>query len=254
MTGRVKFSQMQTFWQDVKTSMAVLSRLPVHARFDRLPLAIWAFPVVGLVISTACVLLLMICDWIGLGIGLSVALAMTLGVMMTGAMHEDGIADTADGFWGGWTAARRLEIMRDSQIGTYGVLALVLVMLARFSALSATVNGFNYGAIIAAAILSRAAMPYVMLLLAPARADGLSVQTGRPDRKAVTLGAGVALALSWALVGFVSTVVAGCVCVVVIAGFMRLAKAKIGGQTGDVLGATQVICELAALAVFIAAV
>jgi adenosylcobinamide-GDP ribazoletransferase len=254
MTGHLKVSQIRLAQDDVKTAFAVLSRLPVQARFDRLTWAIWAFPVVGFVISFASVLVLLICDWIGLGIGLSVAFAMSLGVFMTGAMHEDGIADSADGLWGGWTPERRLEIMRDSHIGTYGVLALVLVMLARFSALSATVNAFNYGAIIAAAMLSRAAIPYVMLLLHPARTDGLSVQTGRPDRVAVSVGALLALAASWLCVGFVATVLAACALMAITAGIMRLAKVKIGGQTGDILGATQVVCELIALAVFMAAI
>lgn len=236
---------------DIKTAFALLTRLPVKAEFERSAHSIWAFPIVGAVIGVIALATALICDWFGLGLSMSVGVTMASTVVITGALHEDGIADSADGLWGGWTPVRRLEIMRDSHIGTYGVLALILVMLLRFSALGSLLNDLHLGGIIAAAILSRAAIPYVMTLLPPARQDGLSVQTGTPNRLAVSFGALIALGFCVGLVGFIATVLTGCVMLAVVAVVIKIAKSKIGGQTGDILGATQVLCELAAYASFI---
>jgi adenosylcobinamide-GDP ribazoletransferase len=237
---------------DIKTAFALLTRLPVNARFDRSAQAIWAAPIVGAVVGIIALATTLVCGWFGLGQGISVGLAMVSSVIITGAMHEDGIADSADGLWGGWTKERRLEIMRDSHIGTYGVLALIIVMLFRFSALGALLNNLHLGAFVAAAILSRAALPYVMTLLPHARADGLSVQTGRPSRQTASFGALIAIVPCLFLVGFTATVITSCVLILVVAGVIKIANAKVGGQTGDILGATQVLSELAALACFVA--
>lgn len=235
---------------DVKTAFALLTRLPVKASFDRTAQATWAFPIVGAGVGIFVLALALLCDWLGLGLGLSAGVAIAGGAILTGALHEDGLADSADGLWGGWTPERRLAIMRDSHIGTYGVLALILAIMLRFMAVTAVMNSFHLGALIAAAALSRAAIPFVMMLLPHARADGLSVQTGRPSRQTVLIGAVIALALSCVTGGFVPTVFAASACVVCTMVVMKIAKTKIGGQTGDILGATQILCELGVLAVF----
>jgi adenosylcobinamide-GDP ribazoletransferase len=235
---------------DVKTAFALLTRLPVKASFDRTAQATWAFPIVGVGVGVFILATALLCDWLGLGLGLSAGVAIAGGVILTGALHEDGLADSADGLWGGWTPARRLDIMRDSHIGTYGVLALILAIILRFMAISAVLNTLHLGAIIVAAVLSRAAIPFVMTLLPHARADGLSVQTGRPSRQTVVAGAVIALILSWLAGGFVPTVFAACLCVLIVIAVMRIAKTKIGGQTGDILGATQILCELGVLGMF----
>lgn len=236
---------------DIATALALLTRLPVRARFDRSAQAAWAFPIVGAVVAALSGLVALILGWFGVSSGVAVAFAMACMVVMTGAIHEDGLADTADGLWGAWDKDRRLEIMRDSHIGTYGVLGLGLVLVTRFEALTVLAySGHLISGLIAAAALSRAAMPYVMVLLPHARSDGLSVKTGRPTRHAASFGALMAFFVSWVAVGFVPTVVAGLVVAAVTAGVMAIAKSKIGGQTGDILGATQVVCDIAALAVF----
>lgn len=234
---------------DIKTAFALLTRLPVKASFERTAEATWAFPIVGAVVGLITLTIALLSDWIGLGLGVSTGLAIAGAVFITGAMHEDGIADSADGLWGGWTPARRLEIMRDSHIGTYGVLALIMVMLLRFSAISVVMNNLHLGALVAAAVLSRAAMPFVMTLLPHARDDGLSVQTGRPSGTSAAIGAVIALALAWLSIGFVPMVCAASACGLVIVAVMKIATAKIGGQTGDILGATQILCELCVLAI-----
>ncbi|WP_417243070.1 adenosylcobinamide-GDP ribazoletransferase [Celeribacter sp.] len=253
MTEQDKSTAFRPLAQDVATTMALLTRLPVRAKFDRTAQAVWAFPLAGLAVALIAGAVATIAIWLSLGSALTAALAIATGVIVTGAMHEDGLADSADGLWGGWHISRRLEIMRDSRIGTYGVLALILALLIRFSALSAVAHaGVIVPALLAAAMLSRAVIPFTMTLLPHARTDGLSVQTGRPPRRAAVLAALLGLALSWIVVGFVPMVLAASACAATGAIAGAVAKAKIGGQTGDILGATQLLCELAALVTFAA--
>ncbi|TNE69026.1 MAG: adenosylcobinamide-GDP ribazoletransferase [Rhodobacteraceae bacterium] len=236
---------------DIATALALLTRIPVRAGFARSAEAAWAFPLAGLAVGLVAGAVATIAGWFGLGAGLIAGFALAALVIATGAMHEDGLADCADGFWGGFERARRLEIMRDSRIGAYGVIALILALLLRFTALSTLAHDdLIVTAMIASAMLSRAALPYLMVLMPPARTDGLSVTTGRPPRDAASLGAVVAFLLSWLVVGFVPTVVAASTIVGTAFLASRIATAKIGGQTGDVLGATQLLSEIAALTVF----
>ncbi|PTQ71326.1 adenosylcobinamide-GDP ribazoletransferase [Celeribacter persicus] len=236
---------------DIATALALLTRIPVRASFTRSAEAAWAFPLAGLAVGLVAGAVATIAGWLGLGAGMIAGLALAALVITTGAMHEDGLADCADGFWGGFNRARRLEIMRDSRIGAYGVIALILALLLRFTALSTLAHDdLIVTAMIASAMLSRAALPYLMALMPPARSDGLSVTTGRPPRDAASLGAVVAFMLSWLVVGFAPTVAAASAVVVTTYVAARIAKTKIGGQTGDVLGATQLITEIAALTVF----
>ena len=118
--------------------------------------------------------------WRGVSAG-AAAVVMLLGqVMMTGGLHEDGLADTADGLWGGWTRDRRLEIMRDSRIGSYGVIALVLALLARWTVVVQLIAVGHRGAIVAAAVLSRGVLPGVMAPVPNARSDGFYKGVRRP--------------------------------------------------------------------------
>ena len=237
---------------DIATALALLTRLPVNASFARSAQAPWAYPLAGLAVALIAGAVATICGWLGLGAGLTAAFAITTPIIVTGAMHEDGLADCADGFWGGWDKARRLEIMRDSQIGTYGVLAIGLALLFRFTTLSSLAHaGTIVSAMIAAAMLSRAGMATVMALLPLARTDGLSHRTGRPTRITAVAGAVCALALSGLVIGFVPTVLAASA--VTLTSFIaaRIALAKIGGQTGDVLGATQILSEIAVLSTLV---
>ncbi|GAB1362621.1 hypothetical protein MASR1M32_18570 [Rhodobacter sp.] len=160
---------LRRLYDQMLSSLALLTRLPLP---DHRPCgadAAWAWPVVGGVVGAiaafACSVLL------ALGVPAGPAAAATLAVLalVTGALHEDGLADTADGLLGGRDAARRLEIMKDSRIGGFGALALVLVTLASWSALTALIAGGHHcAALIAACTLSRAPMAVVMAALPPA--------------------------------------------------------------------------------------
>lgn len=233
---------------DLRLAFGLLTRLPLPGQPDmaRGAASAWAWPLAGL----APALLAGVAIWLsaGLGAGLSAALALAVMAMVTGAMHEDGLADTADGLWGGWTAERRLEIMKDSHIGTYGVLALVLSALARWSLLAGLIAaGHALPALLAAAVLSRVPMVALMAWMPPAREGGLSRAVGQPSLQAAGIGGGVALVLSIVLVG-PGAIWAALAVVAVALGVATLARAKIGGQTGDILGASQQVAEIAALA------
>lgn len=227
----------------------LLTRLPLphvpEAAFAQAPRAVWAYSLIGLGVGAVGAAAGLVALWLGLPAWGAAVLALALMTLLTGAMHEDGLADLADGFWGGFTPERRLEIMRDSQIGTYGVLALILVSIAKISAVSVLLETAAL-AIIAAAALSRAVMPALMYALPHARKDGLSHSVGRPSF--ATAGAGVAIGAGVSLlcVGLAGIMLVALALAVGWATGM-LAKRKIGGQTGDVLGAAQQLSEAAIL-------
>ncbi len=234
--------------QDIATATALLSRLPIQARFERCARAAWAYPIVGVVVALICA----ITAWGALALGVSTMLAafvwVATGVVVTGAMHEDGLADTADGFWGGWERARRLEIMKDSQIGSYGVIALILCLGARVLAVASVLSASGWiWPLLAVAMLSRAAMPCVMAALPHARDTGLSHSQGHVSWRTAGLAVGLAAIIAFVLMGW-AAIGLMILAALTTAGIAALAKAKIGGQTGDVLGATQILVELTLLA------
>lgn len=231
---------------DIMAALRLLSRLPLAASHSPpRPNSAWAWPIAGAFIGTLTAGVAMAC----LPFGASIAAAIALGAqaMITGAMHEDGLADTADGLWGGWDKKRRLEIMKDSHIGTYGVMALLVVGLIRWSALTALLISGQWTAIIAVAAISRAPMAGLMAILPNARGTGLSQSVGAvPNRSAqlaLLIGVLFALLLGW------TGIAAALGVAIIVTTLAMLAKAKIGGQTGDILGASQQLAEATALSV-----
>jgi adenosylcobinamide-GDP ribazoletransferase len=199
----------------------------------------------------------------GLGLGpfLAAGLAVTAGVLVTGALHEDGLADVADGFGGGTTPARRLEIMRDSRIGAYGGVALMLSLALRIGALATLLDRIELlaaPALLLAAALSRSAALAPLALLPPARPDGAGAAVGRPSRQ--TLATAGALTLLVALGGLaLGLPLRGLVLMLGLGlgaslAVTALARRMIGGQSGDVVGAAQQAAEIAALVGLLAAV
>lgn len=234
---------------DLLSAFALLSRLPVPNHRGTGAASAWAWPLVGAVLGALGATLAAGAQWLGVTPGVTAALVLGLGAMLTGGLHEDGLSDTADGLYGGWTRERRLEIMKDSRVGSYGVLALVLVTLPRWSALTALLVYGAYGpALIAAGAMSRAPMALVMSLLPNARGEGLSHATGRPSPITALTGLALAVAITTVLTGW------GAIPVTFVALGVTLwlalsALRRIGGQTGDILGATQQLAEVACLAV-----
>src|SRR3984957_18753065 len=156
--------------------------------------AAWAFPIAGIAVGLIGALVYAIAHWFGLPALPAAALSVVATLLATGCLHEDGLADTADGFGGGKTRERKLEIMRDSRIGTYGVCALVLSLLLRVGTLASFPNAhLAVWALVAAHGAARATMPALMFLLPPARSDGLSFNAGYPPGEGVATAAALAV-------------------------------------------------------------
>ncbi|MGI3167766.1 adenosylcobinamide-GDP ribazoletransferase [Pseudooceanicola sp. C21-150M6] len=238
---------------DICTALSLLTRLPVPAHGYRGAAASWAWPLAGLVLAVLAAFAGSVVLAFGLPAGGAAVVVLAVQVMTTGGMHEDGLADTADGLWGGQTRERRLEIMRDSRIGSYGVIALVLGLLTRWYAVTGLLAvGGHWGALIAAAVLSRGVLPLIMQGMAPARTDGLSKGTGRPGRMQAALAGGIACVIAVLALGsgvFAAMLVGGILALLVVSA----AQKRIGGQTGDILGAVQQLVEIGVLFTLIGA-
>lgn len=236
--------------EDLTEALGLLTRIPVRASGSRGAAAAWAWPLAGALVAAIATAVGWGAMLTGLPVTLTAALVLGLQVLLTGAMHEDGLADCADGFWGGRDRDSRILIMKDSRIGTYGVVALILSLIARWSAIGVLIDqNWLLGGLVGAAVISRAAMVALMARLGPARDTGLSQNTGRPNAETLVLAAGVAGVFAILFAGF-AALPAAVLAAALTFGLGRVALAKIGGQTGDVLGAAQQLAEIGALAVF----
>lgn len=254
MPHRASHRRVNPRLQDVAEAFALLTRLPIPAAaFEpRGAPSAWAWPLAGLAVGLIAAAVATGGLALGLGSPASAGLALTAQALATGALHEDGLADCADGFWGGRTPERRLAIMADSRVGSYGVLALILVTLLRWSALAGLLAaGWTWGPLLAAAALSRWPMALALGVLRPTRPGGLGAGVGRPTGPTLALGAGTAAALAFAAAGAAALVAALAALGAAVA-VIALARAKIGGQTGDVCGAAQQASETAALLALLA--
>lgn len=250
-------------FSDVARAVRFYSRLPVpalpfevepHGPPDFRTLA-RVLPVAGAIIGIPAALALALALALDLGPWLSAALSVATMTISTGAFHEDGLADTADGF-GGATPERRLAIMKDSLIGSFGASALVIAFALRIGALGTLADRLDPHqaalAVVIAASLSRTAGLMPLTLLPPARVDGASHAVGRPSREtfrwAASLAGGIAV-----LLGFLGTLpVPGLLLMMGLSaaagfGLTRLSDRLIGGQTGDVAGAVQQTAEILGL-------
>ncbi|MGL4974107.1 MAG: adenosylcobinamide-GDP ribazoletransferase, partial [Bosea sp. (in: a-proteobacteria)] len=211
-------------------------------------------PLAALLIVAPAALVLVAGLALGLGEIVAAALAVTTLVLTTGAFHEDGLADSADGLFGGHTVERRLEIMKDSRVGTFGAVALGLALLLRVALLALIVERAGavagLGAILAASGWSRAEGIRILSRDAPARVYGAAAAVGRPPRNTALIG----LALAAFLALFVAVACAlplygvglGLTLATLVAtGMAALARRLIGGPTGDIAGAVQQLGEIA---------
>ncbi|MBJ3777984.1 adenosylcobinamide-GDP ribazoletransferase [Acuticoccus mangrovi] len=244
-------------WRDeLATLLAFYARLPAPPRRHGLGVAdsVGMLPIAAVLVALPAALVLWLTAALGASPFLAAVLATATLVAVTGALHEDGFADCVDGFWGGAVATRRLEIMRDSRIGTYGVLALVTVVLIKVALLeSALAEGPFRAALIfvAAAVAGRTVALYPWVGLPNARDDGLAVAAGRPSTAAFRRALVLAVVVTLVLVGWITPLgfILGAVAAAAAAkGVASLADRLIGGHTGDVIGAAVVAGDLAYLA------
>jgi adenosylcobinamide-GDP ribazoletransferase len=247
-------------------ALQFLTRVPVPrwVGFDPawLQACLRHFPLVGAAVGAWAATVL----WAALALwppAVAAALSVLATVWLTGAFHEDGLADTCDGLGGAVSRARALEIMKDSRIGSYGAVGLVLALVLKVAVVAALADG---GAAAAAAALvwghaaSRAA-PVLLVWRLPyagdpehAKAKPLATQIG---------GEGVTVALAW--LGMLAVALPGPwpalrapLALSAVAGLLatlwcaRWLRRRLGGFTGDTLGATQQIVELAILLAWLA--
>jgi adenosylcobinamide-GDP ribazoletransferase len=231
--------------RDIVLCLAFLTRLPVPAARsgDRLlGQAIWAAPLAGTVVALVGGAAYALAFLTGAPGGIAAGLALAAMLLVTGCLHEDGLADVADGFGGGATGERKLEIMRDSRIGTFGTVALLLALLIRWSALAELHSPAHvFGGLIAGETASRALLPAFMRNLPPARPDGLAAAAGPVSPEAAAGAAAIGLAALLLFLGPGSLPAAILVLAIAFFAFRYLCLAQIGGQTGDTLGALQQI-------------
>src|SRR3984893_709266 len=228
------------------------------ANFSR---AVRMLPVAGGLVGALAAIVMAAASRFGFPPPLAAPLAICSLVLLGGAMHEDGLADCADGFSGGTTRERKLEIMADRQIGTFGAAALALSLYLRAASLALIGDeslGLAGAVLIGAAALSRAASLMPSALLPPAREYGAGFAARTPERAALAVAA--CLAVVFAL----APVVAGAYLARSLAGIaaatgaayaiVLLARKQIGGQTGDVAGAAQQLSEISYYLAFAAGV
>lgn len=230
-------------WQQIVVALVFLTRLPLGRLLPLrvMPLAecAWAFPLAGAAVGALAAIPLLLDGSSILMAGLS----LTISIWLTGALHEDGLADFADAA-GGQDREARLQIMRDSRIGSYGVMALILTSALRIAALGLV----GPAVLIAATAGGRLGIVLTMAALPPAREDGLSHGAGLPGWRQV---AGASLIGAVLLVpsgqGALLALMGGLVATGLV---IRQARVMLGGQTGDVLGSASVATETAMLIVF----
>lgn len=258
MTQSEPPNPLETAIDDFRAGLSFLTRIParwIGATNDRPDFARAAglFPLAGIVVGLAGGGVLAICLWLGTPPLIAAGLSVATAIAITGGLHEDGLADTLDGF-GGATVDRKLEIMRDSRIGAYGAIGVVFSIFFRVAALASLAAAGPLAAaavLIGAEALSRGALVRLWHALPPAQPSGLAHETGPPDRPAMltalTLGGGAGFLLAWPAIGFGAAIVATLLSAAATAIFSWIADREIGGRTGDTLGACQQIAAIAYL-------
>jgi adenosylcobinamide-GDP ribazoletransferase len=238
---------------DIVLSLMFCTRLPLapaapvaSGDFAR---AAWAMPVAGAVVGAFGSLAFAMSARLGLAPPVAAALALAATLAATGCLHEDGLADTADSF-GGADRARKLEIMRDSRLGSYGACALVVSLLLRWSAVASIADsGMVALALVASHAAARAPLPGFMALIPPARSDGLAGTAGVPPRAAAVVAALIGAVVLVLCIGPVAAMIAVALLAAASAVIAGVCVQAVGGHTGDVLGALEQVNEVLILLV-----
>ena len=249
--GDVQDNTPAAWLDDLRVAAIFFTRVPIQRdgalELGDLARAWRVVPAIGVPIGLVGAIVYSLAYGLGLPALAAAILAVLTTALVTGALHEDGLGDFADGS-GGDSAERRIEIMRDSRIGAFGTLALIFSVGLRVAALAAIAKPMAVIlALIVAHAVSRAAIPVAMDRMTPAAPLGLGAGAGAPDRTSVVIAAITAGALALILLGVgpgvAALIAAG------LAAFAMAAAAErlLGGFTGDVLGAVQQAAEAAML-------
>lgn len=196
--------------------------------------------------------------WLGLPPFLAATFGVGAQILITGGMGEDALADSFDGLFGGWTPEKRLTIMKDSTHGTYGVVAIALLVVARISALGTLIAHSIMGSLvlwIGAQMIARQCALWLVLVLPPARTDGTAHATGSLSRKAFMVGALICALLVFIFlglfIGLIGIFIALALMAITVWMWTRFCKEKVGGYSGDLIGALQSLVEILLLSTFI---
>ncbi len=243
--------------EDLLACLSFYSRLSLPTTSSGMPAfsrALRALPLAGAIIGGCGGLALLFARVFGVPALPAAVCAIAALVAVTGGLHEDGLADVADGFGGGATRQRKLEIMRDSRLGSYGAIALTLALMLRVSALATLTErglGIALAALVCSAAASRTAGLAPLLLSTPARVEGAGAAMERPSSSTLMVASLFVVAASIPFIlagGRLSQVVVADIGALLAAGLVaRLADRQIGGFTGDVLGAAQQVAEIVIL-------
>ena len=246
----------QSWFTDLKICFVVLTRIPIYVGETSKDFSIAEasrfFPITGAVIGLLSVLVFWLFSWFDLPASILSLLLLLIMTLLTGALHDDGLADTFDGLGGGIDREEKLSIMRDSYVGSYGIMSLLFSFGLRWAAYAKLIElGFTFTAlaVIATASASRAALPPIMYFIPVAREDGLSVRAGKPSLDRAVTSVLIGVAILFLLLGFQITVIAIGLSLLVVGFFVYFVATRIGGQTGDVLGAAQ---QLTAVTILLA--
>jgi len=231
--------------QEFLLALSFFTRLPIYRIFWRdfsgmaLAQAAWAFPLVGMLVNAVMAGVYMVMISTGMVHGIAAWIALGAQLILTGGLHEDGLADTADGLAQGRNRQEKLAIMRDSRIGTFGVLALMVILTIRTKCMAQFGNDI-FWVLIATGACSRAAIAVMMYQLPNAREDGLSASAGKPNGNqlviALLIGLFTLLLTGHAFMGVI-------LLAITLAVVQQIARSQFGGITGDVLGAVQQLSE-----------
>ena len=236
---------------DFRAAVAFLTRVPMPHPEGPLPPNFArghrAFPLVGALIGAVSGGVYLVLVALALPSIASAALALGASTVLTGALHEDGLADVADGFGGGRNKTAKLEIMLDSRLGTYGALILLVSFAAKLSALAALPRGAVLPSLITVHALARAILPVMAMTMPYARKEGLAATAGRPDLATAAIAVASALVIASLALSWVEALGAALVAAAAAGALAILANRQIGGQTGDVLGAAEQVSETAIL-------
>lgn len=247
------------WWHDFRIAVGFLTILPIGPSADiddhraGLRFAARAFPLAGLVIGLFGAMVYAIAHMLHLPPEAAGFIAIGAMTVLTGAIHEDGLADMADGAMAREHMPERLAIMRDSRIGTFGTLALIIVVGIKTGIIGAIGWPDQVAPLlIGCAAASRAVLPAMMRLMRPARGDGLAFAAGRPEENQVVMAAVLGAVFALLLLGLTAGLVAIVAGICAAGTIAWIAQKRLGGVTGDVLGAAQQVTEAAMMLAVVA--
>ncbi len=242
-------ARLRSLPDDTLAALAFFSRVPVKPQplsFDLRRIA-GAWPAAGFVLALGPAILFLVASFLRIPPLVAAALSLAAMAFLTGGMHEDGLADTADGFGGGKTREEKLALMHDSRLGAFGGLALLFAILIKVAAIGAIGHSPWRAAlaILCAAVASRTLALWYWNTTLPARPDGMAATAGRPDPESLAvasilgLAAAILLLLFFKFAALLGLVLAAAA----VRLFASLSNRQIGGHSGDTIGAAQQVAE-----------